>query len=102
MSDSFVTPLTVARQAPLSMGFPRQEYRRGLSFPSPGDLPDSGTELVSPTMQEDSLILSRLGSSRKRILVFKVTRFFFLNDEALMKYKIHNFTIMFTIYFSEF
>ena len=101
MSDSFVTPLTVACQAPLSMGFPRQEYRRGLPFPSPGDLPNSGTELVSPTMQEDSLILSRLGSSRKRLLVFKVTRFFFLKS-ALMKYKIHNFTIMFSIYFSEF
>ena len=101
MSDSFVTPLTVACQAPLSMGFPRQEYRRGLPFPSPGDLPNSGTELVSPTMQEDSLILSRLGSSRKRLLVFKVTRFFFLKS-ALMKYKIYNFTIMFSIYFSEF
>ena len=31
---------TVARQAPLSMGFSRQEYRSGLPFPSPGDLPD--------------------------------------------------------------
>ena len=34
------TPWTVARQAALSMGFPRQEYCSGLSFPSPGDLPD--------------------------------------------------------------
>ena len=40
MSASFATPLTVARQAPLSMGFPRQEYWKGLPFPSPGDLPD--------------------------------------------------------------
>ena len=39
MSDS-VTPWTVARQAPLSMGFSRQEYWGGLPFPSPGDLPD--------------------------------------------------------------
>ena len=39
MSDSFVTPWTVACQAPLSMGFPRQEYRSGLPFPSLGDLP---------------------------------------------------------------
>ena len=39
MSDSFATPWTVARQAPLSMGFSRQEYWSGLSFPSPGDLP---------------------------------------------------------------
>ena len=41
MSDS-VTPWTVAHQAPLSMGFSRQEYWSGLSFPSPGDLPDPG------------------------------------------------------------
>ena len=38
----FGTPWTVACQAPLSMGFPRQEYWRGLRFPSPGDLPSSG------------------------------------------------------------
>ena len=37
MSDSFLTPWTVARQAPLSMGFPRQEYWNGLPFPSPGE-----------------------------------------------------------------
>ena len=42
VSDSFVTPWTVAHQAPLSMGFPRQEYWSGLPFPSPGDLPDPG------------------------------------------------------------
>ena len=44
----FATLWTVARQAPLSMGFPRQEYWRGLPCPSPGDLPDSGIEPVSP------------------------------------------------------
>ena len=42
----FVTPGTVACQAPLSMGFPRQEYWSGLPFPSPGDLPDPG---IKPT-----------------------------------------------------
>ena len=36
--------------APLSMGFPRQEYWSGLPFPFPGDLPDSGMELVSPAL----------------------------------------------------
>ena len=41
-------PWTVAHQAPLSMGFPRQEYWNGLPFPSPGDLPDPGIEPVSP------------------------------------------------------
>ena len=43
----FVTPWTIALQAPLSMGFSRQEYWSGLPFPSPGDLPNTGTEPVS-------------------------------------------------------
>ena len=43
----FVTPWTVARQAPLSMGFSRQEYWSGLPFPPPGDLPDQGIEPAS-------------------------------------------------------
>ena len=45
---STLSPWSVARQAPLSMGFPRQEYWSGLSFPSPGGLPDSGIEPRSP------------------------------------------------------
>ena len=48
-------PWTVARQAPLSMGFSRQEYWSGLPFPSPGDLPHRGTELRSPALQAGSL-----------------------------------------------
>ena len=44
----FVTPWTVACLAPLSMGFPRQEYWNGLPFPSPGDLPDPEIEPASP------------------------------------------------------
>ena len=50
MSDSFVTPWTVAHQAPLSMGFPRQKYWSELPFPSPGDLPNPGTEPVSTAL----------------------------------------------------
>ena len=50
-----MTPWTVACQAPLSMGFPRQEYWNGLPFPSPGDLPNPGIEPASPTLQADSL-----------------------------------------------
>ena len=46
---------TVALQAPLSMGFSRQEYRTGLPFPPPGDLPNPGIEPRSPTLQADSL-----------------------------------------------
>ena len=44
VSDSSAMPWTVACQTPLSMGFPRQEYWRGLPFPSPGDLPNLGIE----------------------------------------------------------
>ena len=47
MSDSFVTPWTVARQTPLSMGFFGQEYWSGLPRPPPGDPPDPGIELAS-------------------------------------------------------
>ena len=46
----FATPWTVAYQAPLSMGFSRQEYWSGLPFPSPGDHPDPGIEPRSPTL----------------------------------------------------
>ena len=51
----FVTPWIVAHQAPLSMGFSRQEYQSGLPFPSPGDVSDPGIEPRSPTLQADSL-----------------------------------------------
>ena len=43
----FVTPRTVAHQAPLSMGFSRQDYWRGLPFPPPGNIPDPGFEPIS-------------------------------------------------------
>ena len=48
----FVTPWTVARQDPLSMGFSMQEYRIGLLFPSPGDLTDLRTEPMSPALAD--------------------------------------------------
>ena len=47
---TLVTPWTVACQAPLSMGFPRQEYWSGLPFPSPRDLLDPEIELESPAL----------------------------------------------------
>ena len=50
MSDSLVTPWTVALLAPLSMGFLRQEYWSGLPFPTSGDLSNSGTEPESPAL----------------------------------------------------
>ena len=51
----FVTPWTVAYQAPPYMGFSRQEYWSGLPFPSPGDLPEPGLEPGSPALQTDAL-----------------------------------------------
>ena len=54
MSDS-ATLWAVACQAPLSMGFSRQEYWSVLPLPSPGDLPDPGIEPGSRALQEDSL-----------------------------------------------
>ena len=54
-SLTLVTPWTISHQAPLSMGFSRQEYWSGLLFPSPGYLPDPGIETRSPALQADSL-----------------------------------------------
>ena len=51
----FVTPWTVAHQAPLSMGFSRQEYWSGVPFPSPGDRPDPRIKPRSPALQADAL-----------------------------------------------
>ena len=47
---SFATPWTVARQAPLSTGLPRQEYWSGLPIAAPGDLSDPGIEPTSPAL----------------------------------------------------
>ena len=51
----FAIPWTVAYQAPLSIGFSRQECWSGLPFPSPGDLPNPGIEPRSPALQADAL-----------------------------------------------
>ena len=58
-------PWTVACQAPLSMGFSRQEHWSGLPFPSPGDLPDPGIEHGSPALQAGSLPSEPLGKQQK-------------------------------------
>ena len=50
----FATPWTVAHQAPPSMEFSRQDYRSGLPFPAPGDLPDPGIEPASPAVRATS------------------------------------------------
>ena len=57
----FVTPWTVAYQAPWSVGFSRQEYWSGLPFPFPGDLPNPGIEPRSPPLQTDTFPSEPLG-----------------------------------------
>ena len=53
---TLVTPWTVAHQAPLSMGFSRQEYWSGLPFSFPRDLPDPGIQPMSAALQADFLL----------------------------------------------
>ena len=65
----FATPWTLAPQAPLSMGFSRQEYWSRSPCPSPGDLPDPGMELGSPALQADSLPSEPQGSPASRAAV---------------------------------
>ena len=62
---TLVTSWTVACQAPLSMGFSRQEYWSAQPFPSPGDLPNPGTEPGSPALQADSLPSEPPGKPRR-------------------------------------
>ena len=64
MSYSFANPWTIACQAPLSLGFSRQEYWSGLPFPSLRDFPYPGVKPMSPAWQMASLPLSCLGSPK--------------------------------------
>ena len=74
LSPTLYDPLTVAHQAPLSVGLSRQEYWSGLPFPIPGDLPDPGVEpasLASPALAGRFFTTEPPGSccsSRKQIL----------------------------------
>ena len=76
----FATPWTVAHQAPLSMGFSKEEHWSGLPLPSPGDLPDpviKPASPVSPALQADSLPLKRSGKIlvRNRLQNFQIPFF---------------------------
>ena len=72
MSNSSVTLRTVAHQAPLSLGFPRQEYWSGLPFPAPGDLPDPGIEPVPPALAGGFFFFFFLTMSHKRSPLLKI------------------------------
>ena len=63
-----MTPWTVARQAPLSMEFSRQDYWSELPCPPPGDLPNTGIEPRSPALQAGSLPLSHQGSPQNHTI----------------------------------
>ena len=71
-------PWAVACQAPLSMGFSRQEYWSGLPFPSPGDLPGPGTELRSPVLHIDTL---PNGAMREALGKHQIKRFISISLE---------------------
>ena len=66
-SDSFVTPQTIACQASLSMGFPKQEYWCGLPCPPPGDVPDTGIEPTSPALASRFFTTEPPGKSLRRV-----------------------------------
>ena len=70
-------PWTVARQAPLSMGFSRQEYCSWLLFPSLGDLPGPGFEPWSPALQADSLPSEPSSVLKAMNQIIKQTQFYF-------------------------
>ena len=59
-------------EAPLPMGFSKQEYWSGLSFPSPRDLPDSGIEPGSPALQAGSLLSEPLGKPNSFLRIVKI------------------------------
>ena len=72
MTLLFLTPWTEDYQAPLSVGFSRQEYCSGLQFPSPRDTADPETEPTFPALQMDCLPLSHLGSPRLHVVNIKI------------------------------
>ena len=85
MSDIFGTLWTITHQAPLSMGFSRQEYWSGLPCPPPGDLHNPGIEPRSPALQEDSLPTEPLGKPiHKRNILSEHQRMLLLVVNSLM------------------
>ena len=75
MSNSSVTPWTVAHQAPLFIAFPRKEYWSGLPFPSLGDLPNPGIEPGSPALQADSLPTELQGKPQSPVIPCQILRY---------------------------
>ena len=82
----FPTLRSVARQAPLSMGFSRQEYWSGLTFPPPGDLPSPGIEPVSPALAGRFFITEPPGKPNKQttVLLKYLYTFYWATQAALV------------------
>ena len=78
-----MTPWTVDFQAPLSMGFPRQEYWSGQPFRSLGDLPDQGIEPWSPALQAHSLLSEPPWKLRKKLEIRKCDTFNLVLQDCL-------------------
>ena len=93
LSRSFVTPWTVALQAPLSMGFSTQEYWSGLLCSSPGDLPNLGIEPRSSILQANSLLSERPGSPGVYIYIYGYLSLLYINGTISI-----NFPILFSFY----
>ena len=76
-SNTYIFKRIVPHQAPLSMGFLRQEYCSVLPFPSPGDLPDPGIKPESPALQADALLTEPPGKPIKGTKVHIKCQYFF-------------------------
>ena len=61
LCPTLVTPWTVTLQAPLSMEFSKQEFWSGLPFPTPGDFPNPGIELIAPALKSGFSTTARSG-----------------------------------------
>ena len=72
----FATPRSVAHQAPLSMGFSRQEYWSALLFPTPGNLPNPGMEPVSPALAGGFFITAPPGRPLREDMVKQLKEVF--------------------------
>ena len=83
----FANLWTIARQAPLSMGFSRQEYWSGLPFPPPGDLPDPGIEpvsLISPALAGRFFITSATWEAQFPSVLFKINGWSLSDPQLLL------------------
>ena len=92
----FVTPWTVAYQAPPSIGFSRQEYWSGLPFSSPGDLPDSGIELGFPTLGADALTSEPPGKPIMPYQIIKIYLWRYLTHHSFIYNNVKYMLIQFS------